>query len=45
MNDLKGCMDGSSLQELIDGVAKLLQQEDLEEAMAMDAAEGKKTTS
>lgn len=36
-NDLRGCMEGSALQELMDGVAKVLQQLDLEEAIAMDA--------
>ena len=30
-------MEGSSLQELIDGVAKVVQQLELEEAIAMDA--------
>ena len=35
MNDLRGCMEaGNALQELMDGVAKILQQQELEEAIA-----------
>jgi len=30
-------MEGGALQELIDGVAKVVQQMELEEAIAMDA--------
>jgi hypothetical protein len=30
-------MEGNALQELMDGVAKVLQQMELEEAIAMDA--------
>jgi hypothetical protein len=30
-------MEGNALQELIDGVAKVVQQMELEEAIAMDA--------
>jgi len=37
-------MEGGSLQELMDGVAKVLQQMELEEAMAVDAEEKKQTT-
>jgi hypothetical protein len=36
-NDLRGCMEGGALQELLDGVAKVVQQMELEEAIAMDA--------
>lgn len=36
-NDLRGCMEGGALQELIDGVAKVVQQIELEEAIEMDA--------
>jgi len=36
-NDLRGCMEGSALQELMDGVAKALQRLELQEAIAMDA--------
>jgi hypothetical protein len=30
-------MEGNALQELMDGVAKVIQQMELEEAIAMDA--------
>lgn len=33
-------MEGSSLQELMDGVAKVLEQIELEEAIALDSEEG-----
>jgi hypothetical protein len=39
-NDLRGCLDASSLEELMEGVAKVLQQMELEEAIALDAEEG-----
>jgi protein subunit release factor A len=39
-HDLKGCMDATSLEELMDGVAKVMQQMELEEAIAMDAGQG-----
>lgn len=35
-NDLKGCMEGDSLEELISGVEKVLQQMELEEAIAIE---------
>ena len=36
-------MEGNALQELMDGVAKVMQQIELEEAIAMDADEGTST--
>jgi len=38
-NDLRSCMEGNALGEVMDGVAKVLQQQELEEAIAMDAVE------
>jgi hypothetical protein len=35
-NDLRGCMEGNALQELLDGVAKVIQQMELYEAITMD---------
>ena len=35
-NDLHGCMEGNTLQELLDGVAKVVQQLELEEFIAMN---------
>jgi protein subunit release factor A len=37
INDLRGCMNGNGLDELMEGVAKVLQQQELEEAIALDA--------
>jgi hypothetical protein len=39
-NDLRGCLDAGSLEELMEGVGKVLQQMELEEAIALDAEEG-----
>jgi protein subunit release factor A len=39
VNDLRGCMEGGSLQELMDGVAKALQQMELEDAISQDTEE------
>jgi protein subunit release factor A len=38
-NDLRGCMEGNALGEVMEEVAKLLQQQELEEAIEMDAAD------
>jgi len=32
-------MEGNALEEVMEGVAKVLQQQELEEAIAMDAVE------
>jgi protein subunit release factor A len=36
--DLRGCIEGSSLEELIEGVFKVVQEQELEEAIALDEA-------
>jgi len=38
-NDLRSCMEGNALGEVMEGVAKVMQQQELEEAIAMDAVE------
>ena len=38
-NDLRSCIEGNALGEVMEGVAKVLQQQELEEAIAMDAVE------
>jgi len=38
-SDLRSCMEGNALEEVMEGVAKVLQQQELEEAIAMDAVE------